>query len=97
MADVANPDKHQSLAEIRQWDIDFSLDLLDTVTVASATATHIPPSGSASTPSVGAIVDNVVPVTLGPLTAIGKHVLVVLATYSNAEKSEVRINIHVDY
>jgi hypothetical protein len=97
MADTVVPDKHQSLREIRQWDIDYSLDLQVGVTVSSATATHIPPSGAASTPTVGVIVDDVVPVTLGPLTVTGKHTLLVLATYSNAERSEVRININVDY
>ena len=97
MADVIDPLKHQSLAEIRQWDVDFSLDLPGAVTVASAAAVHIPPSGPASTPSVGAIVSNIVPVKLGPLSVTGQHILVVLATYSNGEKSEARIRIHVEF
>jgi hypothetical protein len=97
MADEINSTKHQSLAEIRQWDIDFTPDLESGATVASATATHIPPSGTASTPTVGAISGNIVPVKLGPLGVTGIHTLIVLATYSDNEKSEVRIRIEVDF
>ncbi len=95
MADKISPKKKQSLSEIRQWDIDFSLDLGSGVTVVSATASHVPPSGSASTPTVGSIVSNVVPVQLGPLTVTGLHTLSILATYSNGEKSEVQLSITV--
>jgi len=97
MADIFNPAKHQSLIEIRQWDIDFSPDLPTGVAVTSATAVHIPPSGPATTPTVGAIALNIVPVKLGPLSVTGKHTLVVLATYANGEKSEARVRIHVEY
>ena len=97
MADIFHPAKHQSLNEIRQWDIDFTLDLPSGVTITSATAVHIPPSGAASTPTVGVIALNIVPVKLGPLGVIGKHTLVVMATYVNGEKSEARVLIHVEY
>lgn len=97
MADTIRTEKHQSKAEIRQWDLDFTDDLSDGVTVASATAVHTPPSGIASVPVVGAILDNVVPVKLGPLTVTGVHLLTVTATLSNGEKSEVRLQIPVDY
>lgn len=97
MADYVIVDKKQSKAEIRQWDFDFSSDLPSGVTVSSATATHIPPSGEASTPTVGDISDGVVPVKLGPLTVTGFHLLSVLATYSNAEISEIRIRISVEF
>lgn len=88
----------QSMAEIRQWDVDFSNDCPTGVTVSSATATHIPPAGaSAVTPSVGSISANVVPVTISTLAGVGVHWLVVVATLSNTNKSEVRIRIPVNY
>lgn len=97
MADYIVTNKRQSLAEIRQWDFDFSDDLADGVTVASATATHTPPSGSASTPTVGSISNNIVPVVLGTLSVTGVHYLDVLATLSNNEKSEIRLVIRVEF
>ena len=97
MADIITANKIQSKGEIRQWDIDFSADLQSGVTVVSATATHTPPSGTASTPPVGAIVNGVVPVRLGPLSVTGLHVLDILATYSDGEKSEVKLNILVEF
>lgn len=97
MADYIVSNKKQSLAEIRQWDFDFSPDLSSGVTVSSATATHTPPSGSASTPTVGTIASGVVPVKLGPLSVTGTHYLSILATYSNSEKSEIKLRITVDF
>ena len=95
--DIAAP-KKQSLAEIRQWDFDFNNDLLTGVTVSSATATHLPPNGgTATTPTVGTIASGIAPVTLGPVTGLGVHTLVCLGTYSNGEKSELRVLIRVDY
>ena len=85
----------QSKTEIRQWDFDFTNDLLGGVSVSSATATHSPPSGSASTPTVGTIANNTVPVTLGPLTVTGRHLLTVTATLSNGEKSQIQLAIDV--
>ena len=99
MADTipAYPPKKQSKAEIRVWDVDYTRDLRTGVTVSSAVATHVPPSGSAFTPVVGTISANIVPVSLGPLTVLGTHYLIVTATLSDAQKSEVRIEIKVDY
>ena len=97
MSQIIILDKHQSKAEIRQWGVDFTLDLQTGVTVSSATATHIPPSGTPTTPVVRGIVDNVVQVQLGPVSVTGEHVLSVIATYSNGEKSEVRLKISVDF
>ena len=95
MADLIVAAKQQSLSEIRIWDIDFSDDLKTGVTVSSATAIHLPPRGSAATPTVGVIASNVVPVTLGPLSVIGVHHLEVVATLSDSEKSIVRIQFGV--
>jgi len=97
MADLINARKEQSLAEIRQWDFDFNNDLISGVTILSATSTHIPPSGAASTPIVGTIGSGIVPVKLGPLAVIGVHILSCLAALSNGEKSELRVRITVSY
>lgn len=97
MADIIKTNKRQSLSEIRQWDFDFSADLPDGATVASATATHVPPSGSASTPTVGSISNGIVPVLLGTLSVTGVHYLDVLATFSNNQKSEIRLVVRVEF
>ena len=92
--EVFSPIK-QSLTEIRQWDFDFNPDLPSGVTVTSAVATHTPPSGTASTPTVGSDTENVVPVMLGPLTVVGMHVLSCVATLSDNELSEIILFILV--
>jgi hypothetical protein len=97
MADTIKTEKHQSKAEKRQWDVDFSRDVPTGESVVSATAIHTPPSGTASTPVVGSIVDNVVPVMLGPLSVEGIHDLKISAILSNGEKVECLLQIPVDY
>lgn len=98
MADFIKVAKTVSLSENpRIWDFDFSNDLRTGVSVSSATATHTPPAGSASTPTVGTIVANVVPVSLGSLTVLGTHYLECLATLSSAEKSSIKIAFEVIY
>jgi hypothetical protein len=89
--------RRQSLAEIRTYYVDYTDDLPTGVTVSSATATHTPPSGSASTPTVGTISGATVPVTLPAQTVAGMHKLDVLATLSSADKSAVRLMIPVHY
>lgn len=86
----------QSTGEVRTHYCDFVNDLPTGVTVASATATHVPPSGVASTPTVGVITGgSVVPVTLGVQTVAGLHQLIVTATLSDAQKSILKVNIDV--
>jgi len=97
MADAITAKKRQSKAEIRIWDFDFTDDCIGGVTVLSATAAHIPPSGVATTPVVGVILGNVVPVKLGPLSVTGAHYLQCLATLSNTEKSEILLKIIVKF
>jgi hypothetical protein len=97
MADTVISNKAQSMAEVRIWDIDFSEDLHTGVSVLSATATHIPPSGVASVPTVGIIANGIVPVSLGPLAVTGVHTLLVSAVFSNGEKSELKILIPVNF
>lgn len=96
MATVQIANVKQSYNEKRQWDFNFTPDLPTGVTVSSATATHTPPSGSAVTPSVGAISNGIVPVRLDSITNVeGVHVLRVRATLSDGEVSEMILNITV--
>jgi len=95
MATYTQSPVDQSLSEIRAWIVDFTEDLPDSVTVASATAAHTPPSGSASSPTV-ATDSPLVSAQLGPLTVPGLHYLYVVATLSNGEKASVTIAIPVE-
>lgn len=97
MADALEPAKNQSMDEIRTWEFDFTPDILSGLTISSATGIHTPPSGSASTVAVGTISGFTVPVTLGTLSVTGQHYLECLATFSDTEKSSVRIKINVPY
>lgn len=87
----------QSLQEIRTHFVSFAGDLPSGVTVSTATATHIPPSGDATTPTVTTNLAPIIGVTLGPLDVVGIHKLSVLATYSDGEKSEVLLTISVNF
>ncbi len=84
----------QSVSEIVTYTIDYEHDLPSGATVSSAAVTHIPPSGSASVPSVGLSSPNV-SVQVGPLTTPGRHVFVILATLSNGDISEFDLIIQV--
>lgn len=87
----------QSTAEIRTHYIDFTADLPSGVTVSSGTATHTPPTGgTAGTPTVGAVMTgDILPVTVGPLGSIGRHIVTVTATLSDSQKTVVRLVIPV--
>jgi hypothetical protein len=87
----------QSLLEVRTHFCNFAPDLPSGVTLVSATATHVPPSGTASVPVVSVVAAPIVHVTLGPLSVIGEHIVKIVATLSDAEKSEMRLRIPVQY
>ncbi len=95
MATIFRPLNPNSLDEVRQWDVDFSPDMKTGVSVASAVATHIPPTGTATTPTVGTISANIVPVVVGPLAVLGLHYIDIVATLSDGNKSEARIELAV--
>jgi hypothetical protein len=96
MATVLTATIKQSFGERRQWDFDFSPDLPEGVTITSATATHVPPSGSAVTPSVAGISGGIVSVLLNDITQVtGYHQLRCLANYSDGQKSEIILKIEV--
>ena len=78
------------------WPLDFTKSLLSGVTVSSAVATHTPPSGVATTPTIQ-VTSPIVYVTVGPLAVTGVHYVDVLATFSDAHKDDIRLVIRVDY
>jgi hypothetical protein len=88
----------QSTTEVRTHYVDFTADLPTGITVSSGTAVHTPPSGAATTPTVGAVMTgDILPVTVGPLSAAGRHIVTVTATLSNADKSVARLIIPVEW
>src|SRR5512139_887884 len=86
----------QSTTEVRTHYIDFTADLPSGVPVASGTGVHTTPSGSATTPTVGAVMSgDILPVTTGPLSVTGRHIVTVTATLSDAQKTVARLVIPV--
>lgn len=88
-------DETQVLGEIRTWYFDFNPDLPAGVTVTGGTATHTPPSGAASTPTVGAPSGGTVAVTLPAQTVRGTHYLKCTATLSDGQTSTIELGIPV--
>jgi hypothetical protein len=86
----------QSKGEIRTYFCDFTDDLPGSITIASATATHTPPSGLATTPTV-VVASPEVRVTFGPVSVTGQHSISVLATLSDGEKSELKLLVPVQW
>jgi len=86
----------QSTAAKLPWPLDFTNSLLTGVTVSSAVATHTPPSGTATTPTIQ-VTSPIVYVTIGPLGVTGVHIVDVLATFSDSTKDDIRLIISVDY
>jgi len=87
----------QSITEIKTYTIDFTDALPTGVTVTGGTATHIPPGGgTAITPTVTAASPYVY-VALGAIGLVGVHYLDVLATFSDGDKSTVRLAINAVY
>lgn len=86
----------QSSTEIRTHYVDFTADLPSGVTISSGTAVHTPPTGTATTPTVGAVMTgDILPVTVGPLTVTGRHIVTVTATLSDGQLSVARLVIPV--
>lgn len=86
----------QGSTEIRTYFLNFTDDLPSAVTVSSATATHTPPSGASVTCTVSTTSPNV-NVTVPALTVTGVHMVSVLATLSNGDKSEILLVIPVKW
>lgn len=86
----------QSTREGLIYPVDFTNALLTGVTVTDATITHTPPSGAAATISKQ-VTTPIVYVKVPKGLAVGRHVVSVVATTSDADLSpEVRLLITVD-
>jgi hypothetical protein len=96
MAIISESVVQQSTREIRRWTADFTDDLPTGGSITAGTAFHTPPSGTAGSVTV-TYTNTTVTATLGPLSVVGIHYLDIQATYSNNEKSEVRIDFPVNY
>lgn len=90
------PEDTQSQVEIKRWDVELAGDLPTGVTIDSVVATHIPPSGAATSPTA-LINGTIIQSKFGTLSVIGLHILQLLATYSDTQKCEVRFHIRVEH
>ena len=86
----------QKTSEIRTYTVDFTNDLPSGGTVTAGTAVHIPPSGTATTITTS-VSSPYIYVTVPAQTDTGIHYVDVLATFSNGDKSAVRLQINVVY
>lgn len=85
-------------SEVRTQYIDFTPDLPTGVTISSGTAVHTPPSGAATSPSVGVVMTgDILPVTIGPLSVVGRHIVTVTASLSDGQTSVARLVIPVEW
>jgi len=88
-------DETQAIGEARKWYFDFNPDLPAGVTVTAGTATHTPPSGAASTLTIGTPAGGTIAVTLPAQTVKGTHYLTCVATLSDAQTSFITLGIPV--
>lgn len=95
MATFANQ-LQQSTSEIHTYTIDYTNDLPSGGTVTAGTATHTPPSGSASTVTTS-VSSPYIYATLPAQSVTGVHYVDVVATFSDNDTSAVRIPINVVY
>ena len=86
----------QGTYEIRKWTADFTEDIPTGGSVTGGTAYHIPPAGTAGTPSIS-YSSPYVSAQLSNLTTLGQHYIDIVANYSNSEKGQLRINFTVNY
>lgn len=96
MAIITEASVQQSTREIRTWTADFTDDIPTGGSITAGTAIHTPPSGGAASITMGTTAATVT-ATVGPLSVLGIHYLDIQATYSDAQKSEVRVAFTVNY
>jgi hypothetical protein len=90
-----NSDYQQTIAEKTTYTVDYTALLPTGGTITGGTATHTPPSGTASVPAVQ-VASPYLYVTFQP-AVLGRHYLDVLATFSDNDKANVRLAVHVIY
>lgn len=86
----------QQTNEIHTYTVDYTNDLPTGGTVTAGTATHTPPSGSAATITTS-VSSPYVYATFPAQSVTGLHYIDILATFSNNDKSSVRIPVNVVY
>jgi len=96
MATIVEALVQQSTREIRRWTADFTDDLPTGGSITAGTCIHTPPSGTAFIGTT-TFTDTTVTSMLGPLAVTGIHYVDIQATFSNGEKSEVRVEFPVNY
>jgi hypothetical protein len=96
MATYSANNSQKISTEIRTYTVDFAKDLPSGGTVTAGTSTHTPPSGTAGTITTS-VVSPYIYVTVPALGVTGIHYVDVLATFSNGDKSPVRIQINGVY
>jgi hypothetical protein len=87
----------QSLGEERVHVFDYVDDLLQGVTIESATGTLRAPSGSTEATATPVVSSPLVYIEVGPLAETGQYVLDCDAVCSNDEVLNVRLLINVAY
>lgn len=99
MADIIYSEKDQSMDEVREWGIDFTLDIPSGVSISEVlSVSHIPPEGgTATTPVIGTLAGGIVPLRLGPVDKVGIHELITKVLLSNDEKISLKLVITVVY
>src|SRR5512138_722270 len=88
-----NSDYQQTVSEKTTYTVDYTALLPTGGTVTAGTATHTPPSGAASAPTVQ-VSSPYLYVTFQPAVT-GMHYVDVLATFSDNDKANVRLGINV--
>lgn len=96
MATITEGLVQQGTREIRLWTADFTDDLPTGGSITAGTCIHVPPSGTAFVGTT-TYTNTTVTSMIGPIAVVGVHYLDIQATYSNAEKSEVRVAFTVNY
>ncbi len=93
MATLVQNIRH-TLTEVATYYVDFAPDIPTGVTMTSATATHTPPSGTASTPVVVRSGTQVA-VSIGPFSVKGDHLLSIFAHLDNSDKVPMHLKLNV--
>lgn len=88
--------QQQTTNEIKTYTADFTNQLPTGGTISAGTATHTPPSGTASSVTIS-VTSPYVYATLPAQTVTGIHYLDILATFSDGDEQEKRIPINVLY
>lgn len=94
MATFTTGQKQSILETSRTYTVDFTNDLPSGGTVTGGTATHIPPSGAASSVSIS-VSSPYLYATLPRQSALGVHYLEIIGQFNDGDDSSVRLPLYV--